>query len=253
MENKINDKIKKHFRNREITPNPNLWNALETKLELEQTKQKSNWYKKLAYASMFIGFLFGMYLFLNTKDAKNINKRITVTPVKKVKSTQIKQNQVKEVIVKKSVKVKVKNYPARVKSYRKKSSLKLTSVIAKNTSSKTATQGVITEKASLKTQIVDVAKIDSVKEKNNQTSLVVNTPKKIKKKRNPISDKELNSLLAIAVSQENAKDTANNILRIKKQQVLYSVENEINKPLSNKVIKTLLAGARTVDNYISNN
>ena len=243
MENNIENNIKKEFHSREITPNPALWQLLEAKLELQETKKKRNFFD-LAYASIFVGLLVALgWYFKTSKEIKTSNfitkqkpviskDKEKVQPYKKVLEEPVK-------LPKKAIAIQQKEKPVKP--------IKKNRLVAQNSIQQAALEQNILEKRS---------EITSFKEKSNtpiQKETIVVVTKSIYKKKQPISEQDIEQLLAQKVAELQEKDTIKKSINISTDYVLYALEKERNTPLKKKIIKTLIAGAQAVDNHISNN
>lgn len=241
MENNLENNIKKHFHNREITPNPALWNLLEAKLETQKEQTNKNKYKWLAYASIFIGILFALAVFFNSD--KKVKQENFITQEKEVP------------VIEKPVKHQeiplLKNQNENFAQNKSKVVRKQKASIKPNWIAQKTTR--IKEKTSIDLDASDTEKPIRVKQNNYAKQNEKEALKLPKRRIKTLSDEDLNALLATRLTKINQKDTASKKIRIKTNQVLYSLENEMNTSLKNKIIKTLVAGAQAVDNHISNN
>ncbi len=231
MENNIEKKVKEHFRNREITPNPLLWEVLNAKLEQKQNTKKSTFYRYFAITGMLIGFLIALTIFFrqhsNIKQKENlitVDKKQPKTLIPKTKKKLALPIKQKPIIGKNKKYVASKN-TVKPEKYSVKKTVKLTENFPENDTH-------------------DVSKNNSDKEK----IIVANNPQKT-----PLSDAEMNKLLVASLRNLIQEDTTNLKIKIKTGEILYTLENEEDNTLKNKIIKKLIAGAQAVENHISNN
>ncbi len=261
MENNIENNIKKAFRNREIQPSTNAWKVLEAKLNTAETKQKSMFFKYLAYASIFIGLLLGLYVYINPFKTKKTQKELITKEIPKLKFKNLQPKS--EIVIastkKETTTLQKNNKQIVIKTKKKKPKITLKKDDFSKKNSEKTTQIVFKK---LKKVVKKENKIPIMKKQNsiyiidNNNKIVVkhiDKDTKIKKKLFT-SDAELNQLLISAINLEKSKkNTTKPSLNIKNEQLLYSLENEINKPIKTKLLDKLLKGAKTVDTYLSRN
>jgi hypothetical protein len=272
MNDNIENKIKQEFQNRTIEPSKNAWEKLESKMTIQKVKKEKNRYRFLAYAAIFIGLLFGLLLFLKNGNIKNNNIENPIVidnnnteQVKKdeeILKNNVEQNESivdkEEVIVKNNL----NNKPNVIRK-------KIQKVIHENFISKDAVAQVTKNKSDKEKEIKIDSKIigteytsnkidivQSVVNQNNSDSTKKNNTNKIVVKKVTkiiivTTDNDINSLLASAmneVKQENDYE-----LMVNSNSLQYAVESELNKPLTNKIFKTLKAGVDTVEAIIVSN
>ncbi len=94
MDNNIEKKIKKEFKDRTISPDAKSWDLLNAKLDLESVKGRNKKLVFLTYAAVFIGLLFGLLLFINNyKSVPTTNRNLIViknSEVKTIESNEFK-------------------------------------------------------------------------------------------------------------------------------------------------------------------
>jgi hypothetical protein len=198
----------------------------------------------LAYASIFIGMLFALALFF--KESKTAKKENYITKEKNIPVIKETEKQKTPEILPKlpkttnTVAVMKKKTSDRPKNKVKKNSIQLN-------------KNRIAQQVLAKKTLVKLPKTTSEKEKIPTQNLAKNESKTIKKHIKPLSDKELNTMLASTLRTMNKQDTTVKKIRINTNQVLYVLENESNTTIKNKIIKTLIAGAQAIDNHLKNN
>lgn len=244
MENNIENNIKKEFHNREITPNPALWQILDFKLELQESKKKRNLFKYLAYASIFIGLLLALGWYFKT------SKKIKTTNFITIQKPTISKDKKTKQPYKKAVEEPVKIPKKTIAIQQKEKQVKL------GKKNRLVAQNAIKEAILKQNFKQEFNESPSVKEKSNtpiQKEVIVVVTKSIEKKKQPISEQDIEQLLAQKVAELQKKDTSKKTITISTDYVLYALEKERNIPLKKKILKTLIAGAQAVDNHISNN
>ncbi len=253
MENNIENNIKKAFRNRKIQPSSNAWKVLEAKLDTSETKKKSMFFKYLAYASIFIGLLLSLYVFINPSKTK---KELITKEKPELKLKTIKPKiEIVSTSTKKETTISQKNNSKQVITKTPKNTVKKDALSTKNSEK---TIQIVFKKPK---KVVEKENKLPIMDKQNPISIIDNNKeivvkpinKKIKKKLFT-SDAELDQLLISAINLEKSKkNTTKPIINIKNEQLLYSLENEINKPIKTKLLDKLLKGAQTVETYLSRN
>ncbi len=264
MENNIENNIKKAFRNREIQPSANAWKVLEAQLDTAETKRKSIFFKYLAYASIFIGLLLGLYVFINPSKTKKIQKELITKEIPKLKWKNLQpKTEITTISTKKEALTPQKNTNfKRPKTTHQKIAVKKKKMVLKNAVKKDGfpqknTANLTPILLSKAKKVVDNGNILPVKKKEitipktnliSQGIIATNTVKK----KVFTSDAELDKMLVRAISKEmSKKDTFKRTLNIKNNQVLYSLENEINKPIKTKLVDKLRIGKQTIKTYLS--
>jgi len=273
MSDSIENKIKKEFQNRTIEPSKIAWEKLESKMTIQKVKKEKNRYRYLAYAAIFIGLLFGLLLFLKNENSinNNIENPIVIDSNSKEKQiindeellkNNIEQN---ESIVKKEEVIVKNNLNNKPNVIRKK----IQQVINENFISKEAVAQTTKNKSYKGNDIKIPPKIIVAENVNNQIDIAQSAvnqnnienykkniadkivPKKATKAKIVTTDNDINNLLVSAmneIKQENGFE-----LIVNSNSLQYAVESELNKPLTNKIFKTLKAGVDTVEAIIVSN
>jgi hypothetical protein len=258
---KLENKIKKEFQTKEIQPSNNAWDVLSAQLDVKSTKKENKKLKILAYAAVFIGLLFGLITFLNNNSSKLNQPIIVAIDSVKVKNIKNKQFNIKENLIRiensKIVEVIVKN--PRIKSKKQIKNNKFHVGIVnvskekkiilddKNTNAQSHNNELI---AINNNKIKNIAKQKKTQISENQRNLR-ETKIISKKKKLFSSDADIDLMLANALNK-NKKNTIQEV-NIQSTYLQYAVENEINTPIGNKILKTLKAGVDTVEEYITSN
>ncbi len=266
MENNIENNIKNAFRNREIQPSANAWKVLEAQLDTAETIRKSIFFKYLAYASIFVGLFLGLYVFINPSKTKKTQKELITKETPKLKFENLEpKTEITAISTKKEVLTPQKNKNSKTpKTIHQKIAVKKKKNVLKNAVKKDG----FSQKNTANLRPILLSKVKKVVDndnalpvkgkeiaipKTNSISKGIIATNAVKKKVFT-SDAELNQLLISAVNLEMAKkDTAKPSLKIKNNQLLYSLENEINKPIKTRLLDKLLKGTRTVNTYLSRN
>lgn len=256
MENNIENNIKKEFQNREITPSNNSWEVLNAKLEVTTSKKENKKWKFLTYAAIFIGLLFSIVTIFNSNNTE-INKSTIVTIDSiKVKNPIKEQLNIKENLIK-------KEDSKIVKVIVKKPLIKSKKQITKNKSYIDIVYVLKKEK------VVLDDKNTNIQNRNNELIAINNNPIKEEQRKIQISenqqetkinnqkkklfstDNDIDLMLANALSNKQSQKIK--YVNIQNTYLQYHVENEVNTPIGNKILKTLKAGVDTVEEYISSN
>ncbi len=254
---KLENKIKQEFQNREIKPSNNSWEVLNAQLEVASTKKENKKWRFWAYAVIFIGLLFSLVVFLNINKV-NDNQYIIVDidPIKINKPINIKENLIKEkdskivkVIIKKPV----------IQSKKQKTNNKPYIEIANVSKKEKVVLG--DKKINIQNRINELITINNkpskIIKKQNKTQISENqrnlreTKTTNQKKKLFSTDADIDLMLANALNK-NRKNRIQKV-NIQSTYLQYVVENEINTPIGNKILKTLKAGVDTVEEYITSN
>ncbi len=240
MENNIEDLIRDDFRKREIQPNANAFERLQTKLEMQTANKRKRIIRILAYAASFIGLVFILQSVFKNNDTNNEQIITTIKTKDSAKvpideennSIAVEQPQFKEQI----------DEVATAKEHRKTITVK--EKIVANSQEKLPSK-------TLKYKAIEkrLATVESVDEKSvafNDTTKKL--PLTIGIKTKEITDEELDALLATA-NQSLTKIDKDSIA-INARSMLYEIEVEINKPLPEKVLLTIKTGATTIKELV---
>ncbi len=263
MENNIEQKIKKHFEQREIKPSYNAWNALATKLDLEAKKEKKNKFHFLWYAAILVGLFFAVGYFIpnSSKPLKNNTKPIIVDRNKdKITPNKTIIKPAKEA---KKQEVIVQNETPRIKKIKKQTSKHTKNTQLAQTSSKKESNSIhlFNQASKVKnTETVAIANTQIENNKKMQPTMIENKIKtrlitsketsKIKntKKKLSTSDSDIDNLLAMAMNI--GKKERNYSIDVNHKKLQHKVEENLNK---SNILRVLKTGVDTVEALVSNN
>lgn len=265
MGSNIENKIKETFQNREIQPSTNAWEKLESKLIIKETKKEKNKFRFIAYAAIFIGLLFGLLFFLKNEDVKNQNIENPVVIDDKKPDTQIEKNiELNETIINKEKVIvqndlqKIKKQTTKKTPHLKKNNLinqpVLNEITQNKSNKKISEESLEIEKINLEhvSEQIVVQKNEDKIAKDIIVEKIDNKPIKNKlRDKITTNDDEIESLLAAAMNTTTKEKKYK--LTVNSNSLQYSVESELNKPLTNKIFKTLKIGVDTMEAIIVSN
>jgi len=258
MSNNIEQKIKKEFRNREITPSTNSWEILNAKLETNTLVKKNKKLIYFSYAAVFIGLLFGLLFFINnTNDINLTNDKETIIAVKKENLNKIdviidnSKKEVKEVAAHQIKKSPESNKTSYASTLKKKKKVEKNIAIAKvkeqqhnNTKEEIAYLPV---KNTAELQVaLNVANTDVLKAINNKVKPNV-TPIKMAS-----TDADIEAMLAkemATYSQDLSRG-----FTVEEEDLMLNVANPVEEfHFRNRIKQILIAGVDTVEEFVTNN
>jgi DNA-binding ferritin-like protein (Dps family) len=233
---KFEEQIKKTLEQRKITPSSDTWNVLAKKLDNSEKKKNKTaiWWK--AIAAIFIGVLFSLTLFFNTND-KHLDPALVDVkeqPVLKLDESIIKEELEEQILI-----------------ANKKPENKVLKSIQKSTSRTAIEEPISTNNTYLNTKVAENARVKNL-EKNlrkniEEISEEVALVKKTDVNKVPDIDNEVIQLLeaakkAVAIQQKNDKTSK----IIDADALLWSVENNIDLSLKDKILLAVKTGYKTL-------
>ncbi len=241
MENNIEDLIRDDFRKREIQPNANAFERLQTKLETQTANKRKRLVSILGYAASFIGLVFILQSVFKTND--NTPNEQIITNVKTKDSTEksidkedtsiaVEQSQFNQSI----------SEVATTKEHHKTITVKEEIVADLQEKSPSKALGY----KAIEKKLTTIESVDKKSVAFNDTPEKL--PLTIGIKTKEITDEELDALLASA-NQSLTKIDKDSIA-INARSMLYEIEVEINKPLPEKVLLTIKTGATTIKELV---
>lgn len=233
---KFEEQVKKTLEQRKITPSLDSWDTLAKALDSHEKKNNktSTWWK--AIAAIFIGVLFSLTLFFNTND-QHLEPVLVDTkeqPVLKIDEPIIKEKIVEQILI------------ANEKPVNKASKS------IQKTTSRTAIEELIsTNNTYLNTKVAENARVKNL-EKNPRKNIEeipkeVALVKKTEVNKLPDIDNEVIQLFeaakkSIAIQQKNDKTSKT----IDADALLWSVENNIDLSLKDKILLAVKTGYKTL-------
>jgi len=233
---KFEEQVKKTLEQRKITPSLDSWDTLAKALDNHEKKNNKTptWWK--AIAAIFIGVLFSLTLFFNTND-QHLEPVLVDTkeqPVLKIDEPIIKEKIEEKILI------------ANEKPVNK--ALKF----IQKTTSRTAIEELIsTNNTYLNTKVAENARVKNL-EKNPRKNIEeipkeVALVKKTEVNKLPDIDNEVIQLLeaakkSIAIQQKNDKTSKT----IDADALLWSVENNIDLSLKDKILLAVKTGYKTL-------
>jgi len=233
---KFEEQVKKTLEQRKITPSLDSWNTLAKALDNHEKKKNKTtiWWK--AIAAIFIGVLFSLTLFFNTND-QHLEPVLVDTkeqPVLKVDEPIIKEKIEEQILI-----ANEKPVNKALKS------------IQKSTSRTVIEEPISTNNTYLNTKVAENARVKNLEinlRKNiEEISEEVALVKKTDINKVPDIDNEVIQLLeaakkSIAIQQKKKKTSKT----IDADALLWSVENNIDLSLKDKILLAVKTGYKTL-------
>lgn len=234
--NKFEEQLKKTLEQRKITPSLDSWNSLAKELDNHDKKKNKTtiWWKVVA--AVFIGVLFSLTLFFDTKDQhlEPVLVDIKKQPVLKVDEPFIKEEFEKQILI----------------AIEKPENTKLKSV-QKSTSKTAIEEPISTKKTYLNIKVAENARVKNLeknlREKIEEITEEVAHIKKTDVVKTLYIDQEVVLLLEAAkksITIQHKKDKTSKT--IDADALLWSVENNIDLSLKDKILLAVKTGYKTL-------
>jgi hypothetical protein len=233
---KFEEQVKKTLEQRKIIPSSDSWNALAKKLDNSEKKKNKTaiWWK--AIAAIFIGVLFSLPLFFNSKE--NIIKPVIVDvnekPALKLEKPVVIKNKEEQILtalekpIKKEVNsVQKSNFRKEVNQPVASKEIYATIKGTDNVNSKHTAENLNFKIEEITKEVVHVKQVEVVKK--------------------PDIDTEVMLLLEAAKKAVAIQQNKNNFRKsIDADALLWSVENNIDLSLKDKILIAVKSGCKTI-------